>query len=93
MAGRGERDAVVTQLKVQLQRETNPDVAEDLQILIRAVDLDDRDEDYGNRREVPYINASEPVFQGLVVLLDDQIAPARREAAIKRTARNPNLQR
>ena len=34
--------------------------------------------------QVPYENASEDVFQGLRLLLDDQVAPERRKAALVR---------
>ena len=57
---------------------------EDLDILHKAFDLQFRTEDYGLQHEVPFLNASEMVFQGLRVLLDDQVAEQRRPAALVR---------
>ncbi|HEY3850990.1 MAG TPA: DUF885 domain-containing protein [Steroidobacteraceae bacterium] len=84
LAERRERDAVAEKIKAQLPREKNRHVAEDMQILIHAVDLDDRKEDWSNAREVPFINASQRVFGGLRMLLDDQTPAARRPAAVER---------
>lgn len=84
LAERKERDAAIAKIEAQLPREKNRHVAEDLQILIHAVDLDDRKEDWSNAHEVPFINASARVFGGLRMLLDDQTAPARRAAAVSR---------
>jgi uncharacterized protein (DUF885 family) len=84
LAERKERDAVIEKIKGQLAREKDRHVAEDLQILIRAVDLRDREEDWSNAHEVPFINASQRVFNGLRMLLDDQTPAARRPAAVER---------
>jgi uncharacterized protein (DUF885 family) len=84
LAERKERDAAIAKIQAQLPREKNRHVAEDLQILIHAVDLDDREEDWRNAHEVPFINASARVFGGLRMLLDDQTPPARRAAAVAR---------
>ncbi len=84
LAERAERDAVIEKIKAQLPQEKERNVAEDLQILIHAIDLEDREQDFGIRREVPFINASEIVFQGLRTLLDDQVTAERRPAAVLR---------
>jgi hypothetical protein len=84
LAERAQRDAVIDKIKSQLPEEKNREVSEDLQILIHAIDLDDRVQDFGIRREIPFINASEDVFQGIKILLDDQVAPERRPAAVLR---------
>jgi hypothetical protein len=84
LAERAERDAVIDQIKAQLPLEKDRKVAEDMQILIHAVDLDDRNLELQIRLDVPYINASEQVFRGLKVLLDDQVAAERRIAAVTR---------
>src|ERR1700722_12753668 len=78
LAQRAERDAVIDQIKAQLPLQKDRKVREDMQILIHAIDLDDRELDLQIRLDVPYINASERVFRGLKVLLDDQVAPDRR---------------
>jgi hypothetical protein len=84
LAQRSERDAVIDKIKAQLPLEKDRKVAEDMQILIHAIDLDDRALDLQIRLDVPYVNASEQVFRGLKVLLDDQVAPERRPAAVNR---------
>ncbi len=84
LAERSERDAVIEKIKTQLPKEKNRNVAQDLQILIHAIDLEDREQDFAIRREVPFINASADVFRGLRILLDDQVAPERRPAAVLR---------
>ena len=84
LAERAERDAVIEKIKAQLPKEKDRNVAEDLQILIHAIDLEDREQDFDIRREVPFINASENVFRGCRTLLDDQVAAERRPAAVVR---------
>ena len=84
LAQRAERDAVIAQIKARLPLEKDRKVAEDMQILIHAIDLDDRELDLQIRLDVPFINASERVFRGLKVLLDDQVSAERRPAAVIR---------
>jgi uncharacterized protein (DUF885 family) len=84
LAQRRELEAVMTKLKTAQATETDKRVQEDLEILRKALDLQFRQEDFDMRREVPFINASEIVFEGLHGLLDDQIAAERRPAALVR---------
>jgi hypothetical protein len=84
LAARKEFAAVLERLKAQRPRESNKNVAEDLEILRKAFDLRFRQDDFARQRLVPFVNASEQIFQGLRVLLDDQVAPARRPAAVVR---------
>ena len=81
---RKELQAVLAKITAQQAKETNKDVAEDLEILRKALDLQFRTEDYGLEHDVPFINASETVFSGLRALLDDQVAADRRPAALVR---------
>jgi hypothetical protein len=92
LAQRSERDAVIQKIKVQLPLEKDRKVAEDMQILIHAIDLEDRKLDLQIRLDVPYINASEQVFRGLKVLLDDQVAAERRPAAVLRLKKYTGLE-
>src|ERR1700677_1830872 len=92
LAQRAEWDAVIEQIKAQLPLEKDRKVAEDMQILIHAIDLDDRELDLQIRLDVPYINASEQVFRGLKVLLDDQVAAERRPAAVIRLRKYAGLE-
>ncbi|HTV97376.1 MAG TPA: DUF885 domain-containing protein [Steroidobacteraceae bacterium] len=87
LAARAERDAVIEKIKAQLPLEKDRNVAEDMRILIHAVDLQDRELALDMRLDVPFINASEQVFRGLKVLLDDQVAPERRACAVIRLQR------
>src|SRR6516225_1377434 len=72
--------------------EADKRVQEDLAILRKAYDLQFRQEDYRLRHEVPFLNASAEVFQGLRGLLDDQVAPERRPAALTRLRRYAGLE-
>jgi Bacterial protein of unknown function (DUF885) len=84
LAERRQLEAALAKIEALGARETDTRVREDLQILHKAFDLRFRQEDYELQHEVPFRNASERVFQGLRVLLDDQVAPERRAAAIER---------
>ncbi len=84
LAQRRQLEAVVAKLKTAQAAETDKRVREDLDILHRALDLQFRQEDFGLQREVPFMNASETIFQGLRGLLDDQVAAERRPAAMVR---------
>jgi uncharacterized protein (DUF885 family) len=84
LAERRELEAVVAKLKSAQTTETDKRVREDLQILGKALDLRFRQDDFGIQHEVPFMNASETIFQGLRGLLDDQVAAERRPAAIVR---------
>jgi Bacterial protein of unknown function (DUF885) len=84
MTERHELEAALAQIDAARSRESDKRVQEDLDILHKAFNLHFRQQDYRLRHEVPFLNASEQVFQGLRGLLDDQVAPDRRPAAIKR---------
>ena len=84
LAERRELESVLTKITAARTTESNNHVKEDLEILRKAFDLQFREEDFALQREVPFDNASEVIFQGLRVLLDDQVAQERRPAAITR---------
>ena len=79
-----ETKAVQAKLTRALATERDKNVQEDLSILLRSIQLTLKRYDYSETHQVPYENASEDVFQGLRVLLDDQVAPERRKAALVR---------
>ena len=81
---RRELEAVLAKITAQQGKEADEKVAQDLEIMRKALDLQFRLQDYELAHEVPFINASERVFSGLRVLLDDQVAPERRAAAVTR---------
>jgi len=75
---------VLAKLKPAETTEQDKNVKEDLDILLKAFDLQFREEDFDLQHEVPFLNASEIVFRGLRGLLDDQVAADRRPAALVR---------
>jgi len=81
---RQETEAVLATLKRAAAEKQQQEVAEDLQIMIRRVNLNFRRQDFQRANEVPFLNASQIVFGGLQVLLDEQTAPERRPAAVVR---------
>ena len=84
VAETSEKRAVLAKLQEQLPKEQNKYVRQDLEIMIHATQLSLKRHDFGESREVPFLNASGLVFQGLRVLLDDQVDAKRRPAAVVR---------
>jgi uncharacterized protein (DUF885 family) len=84
LAKRRELKAALAKIDAARAKQQDNRVREDLTILDKAFDLQFRTEDYELQHEVPFLNASEEVFQGLRVLLDDQVAAERRVAAVAR---------
>src|SRR5580704_927611 len=76
-----ETRAALAQLQEQLPKEQNKYVRQDLEIMIHSTQLKLKQHDFAEAHQIPYINASAAVYQGLRVLLDDQVADARRPAA------------
>jgi uncharacterized protein (DUF885 family) len=81
---RQETEAVLAKLKSAAAEKQQEDVAEDLQIMIRRVNLNFKRQDFQRAHEVPFFNASQMVFGGLQVLLDEQTPSERRPAAAVR---------
>jgi Bacterial protein of unknown function (DUF885) len=81
---RRELEAVLARLKIAESTEKDENVLEDLVILRKAMELQFREEDYDEQHDVDFFNASEMVFGGLRILLDDQVAAGRRPAALIR---------
>ncbi|MGA3318037.1 MAG: DUF885 family protein [Candidatus Korobacteraceae bacterium] len=81
---RQETEAVLAKLKSAAAEKQQEDVAEDLQIMIRRVNLTFKRQDFQRAHEVPFFNASQMVFGGLQVLLDEQTPSERRPAAVVR---------
>jgi Bacterial protein of unknown function (DUF885) len=79
-----ETKVVERKLRRALAVEQDQSVRQDLQILLHSIQITLKKHDYAEAHEVPFENASEDVFAGLRVLLDDQIAPERRKAALVR---------
>jgi uncharacterized protein (DUF885 family) len=84
LAERRELEAAIVKIKAARAAETDQHVKEDLDILLKAFDLQFRTQDFAREHEVPFYNASSYVFQGLHTLLDDQVPAERRSAALVR---------
>src|ERR1700733_11929394 len=70
--------------KIKTAAVTDKSVKEDIVILQKSFNLKFRQQDFGLAHEVPFLNASALVFQGLRGLLDDQVPAQRRAAALVR---------
>jgi hypothetical protein len=84
LAERRELESAIVKIKAARATEIDKDVKEDLDILLKAFDLQFRTQDFARAHEVPFYNASSYVFQGLHILLDDQVSAQRRSAALVR---------
>lgn len=89
---RKETEAVLEKLKAALDQPQPPEVKQDLQIMIRRVELDFKERDFERSHEVPFFNASEEVFQGIQFLLDEQTPSERRQAAVERLRKYAGLE-
>jgi hypothetical protein len=74
----------MAKLKAILDQERDPQVRQDLQIMIETSERSIAGVELGRKYSIPYFNAGGAVFGGLRSLLDDQIAPERRKAALVR---------
>jgi len=81
---RQEMTAVLAALKAAVGQQRQREVAQDLEIIIREVEIGFKEEDFARAHEVPFLNASREVFQGIQFLLDDQTPAERRPAAVER---------
>jgi Bacterial protein of unknown function (DUF885) len=89
---RQETEAVLAKLKVAAgQKKQKKEVAQDLAIVIRKVELQFREQDFSRARRVDFLNASRAVFRGLRVLLDEQTPSERRPAAVVRIRKYAGL--
>jgi hypothetical protein len=89
---RQETEQVLAKLKSALATERQKEVAEDLQIMIRRVEIDFRLQDFERSHEVPFLNASAMVFGGVQILLDEQTPSERRPAAVSRLRKYAGLE-
>jgi hypothetical protein len=91
---REQRDAVqaaLTTLQARAKTEQNPMIRQDLEILMRSARNSLRASQLNQERLVPYINTTSLVFGGLRSLLDAQVAPTRRPAAVVRLRKYAGL--
>jgi hypothetical protein len=84
LSQRHELEVELAKVAAAESQEADRNVREDLAILRKAFDLQFRQEDFARQHEVPFMNASKAIFQGLRTLLDDQVSAERRAAAVVR---------
>ena len=89
---RSEKEAVLATLKSALGQQKQKEVAQDLEIMIRRVELELREQQYERAHRVEFLNASETVFSGLHTLLDEQTPSERRAAAVVRIRKYAGLE-
>jgi uncharacterized protein (DUF885 family) len=83
-AERRELEAALAKVQAARAGITDKNVKEDIDILQKSFNLQFRMQDFQLAHEVPFLNASALIFQGLRGLLDDQVVPQRRAAALVR---------
>ena len=81
---RRETEAVLEKFKVAAAQRQQEQVEQDLQIMIRKIELNFKQEDFQRAHDVPFIDPSRAVFSGLRILLDAQTPAERRPAAVAR---------
>lgn len=91
-AERKETEEVVTKLKAALANEKRKEVVQDLEIIIRRLELQFKEQDFERAHKVPFVNASGIVFRGIRPLLDDQTPAERRPAAVARIRKYAGLE-
>jgi hypothetical protein len=80
-------------LKDRLEKETETPVRQDLEILIAAAELNIKQLRLNAEQMLPYNNLPQVIYFGLRALLDDQVAPERRPAALVRLQRYAGLEK
>jgi uncharacterized protein (DUF885 family) len=71
-------------LQAALASADDPRVKQDLRIMIEAAQEGAESVALERRLTVPFVNVGSSIFNGVRALLDDQVAPARRPAALAR---------
>jgi hypothetical protein len=89
---RRETEALVATFKSAVGQQKQKEVAQDLQIMIRSVELEFRELDFARAHKVDFLNASQTVFRGLRILLDEQTPAERRPAAVVRIRKYAGLE-
>jgi Bacterial protein of unknown function (DUF885) len=84
-------DAALGKLRELQKTERNPMVRQDLEILVKSAQNALRGMQLTEERLVPYLDATALVFGGLRPLLDAQVAPDRRPAAVVRLRKYAGL--
>jgi uncharacterized protein (DUF885 family) len=81
---RRETEAVLEKFKAAAGQRQQEQVEQDLQIMIRKIQLNFKQQDFQRAHDVPFFDPSRAVFGGLQTLLDAQTPAERRPAAVTR---------
>jgi hypothetical protein len=92
IAENNENREALAKLKAALAQEQDKNLKQDLEIMIHSVELGLRSYHYSEDHLVPYRNASADVYQGIQVLLDDQVSADRHPAAVVRLRKYAGLE-
>ncbi len=84
LRGRDATREAARELRKRLAEEKDSSVRQDLEILIQAADSSVKSGEISEKYLLPYTPVAQLVFNGVRSLLDDQVAPARRPAALRR---------
>lgn len=80
------------QLNTRLETEADPQVRQDLQILSNSAQLRIEGICLSEKYNLPYFDVPQTVFEGIRALLDEQVAPQRRSAALLRLRKYAGLE-
>ncbi len=86
-------EQAIIALERQREAEKDPAVLQDLDILLGRAREQIEGQDLSERMALPYFDLHGTVFQGLRALLDDQVEPRRRAAAVVRLRRYAGLEK
>ena len=89
---RREAEGVLSKLKGAMGLQKQKEVTQDLEIVIRKIELQFREDDFDRAHRVDFLNASQNVFSGLRILLDEQTPSERRPAAVVRIRKYAGLE-
>ena len=89
---RREKEGVLATLKGAMGQQKQKEVTQDLEIVIRKIELQFREQDFDRAHRVDFLNASQRVFSGLRILLDEQTPSERRPAAVVRIRKYAGLE-
>lgn len=84
---------VLAELRKRLAEEKHPLVRQDLQIMIEAAEDSIRGAELNRKYLLPYFNISQTIFGGIRALLDEQVTPERRPAALVRLRKYAGLEK
>jgi uncharacterized protein (DUF885 family) len=90
-AERNETTALIAEFKEAIPQQKYREVGRDLELLVNKVEMRLRADDYGRRHKVPYLNPSAMVYAGVRMLLNDETAMARQQAAVARIRKYAGL--